>query len=122
MRNGILSVEGDSQWFKLKVVKSHIHVLDDMDMRMAEPKPKSIRLDGMSTCVRLERLYWAILKSMADFNGTTTNTLLTAMDRDVQMHLGGIKNFSSLIRVVSTVQLLKMCPEAVMVSVMENIP
>jgi predicted DNA-binding ribbon-helix-helix protein len=121
VRNGISFVESEQPWFKLNVVKSRLFVLDGLDMRMVDPRPKSIRLDGMSTCVRLEELYWAILKSMAECNRTTINTLLTALDRDVQMEVGGVKNFSSLIRVMSTVQLLKMCPEGVKLSVMENL-
>lgn len=113
-------MENDHQCFKLKVVRSNFSFLHGLERRMLEPRPKSIRLDGMSTCVRLEGLYWAILKAMAKSNRTTTNNLLTALDREVQLELGGVKNFSSLIRIVSTAQLLTMCPEGAVNLVMDN--
>lgn len=110
----------EQSWFKLKTGKSAPIILEGLDRKMTEPKPKSIRLDGMSTCVRLEGLYWAILKTMASYNHMSTNVLLSALDREVQLSLGGAKNFSSLIRVMSTTQLLRMCPEEVLRNVMEN--
>ncbi|WP_333679478.1 ribbon-helix-helix domain-containing protein [Dyella sp.] len=114
-------MDGRFKFKELKVVKSNFALLNDMDMRLAQPRPKSIRLDGLSTCVRLERIYWSILKCMAQSNGTTVNVLLSSLDRDVQLKLGGVKNFSSLIRVVCTAQLLEMCQEDAMDVVMEHV-
>jgi predicted DNA-binding ribbon-helix-helix protein len=121
VRNGIPLAEGEQAWFQFKTVKSRLLMLEDVSVDMLEPRPKSIRLDGMSTCVRLEGLYWAILRTMADCNRITANALLTDLDREVQMHRGGVKNFSSLIRVMSTAHLLQMCPEGVRKRIMENI-
>ena len=121
VRNGIPFAAEEQPWFQFKAAKSRLLMLDGLGAEMLEPKPKSIRLDGMSTCVRLEGLYWAILKTMADCNRITTNALLTGLDREVQMYRGGVKNFSSLIRVMSTAHLLRMCPEGVRTLIMENI-
>ncbi|WP_230474731.1 ribbon-helix-helix domain-containing protein [Dyella monticola] len=121
MSSEFLSVENDKAWFSFKSGKSSSALLEGLDKKLTEPRPKSIRLDGMSTCVRLEGVYWAILKTMASYNEMTTNVLLTAMDREVQLRLGGAKNFSSLIRVMSTTQLLRMCPDEVVTKVMQNI-
>ncbi|WP_425490505.1 ribbon-helix-helix domain-containing protein [Dyella nitratireducens] len=112
-------MDGRFRFRELKVVKSNFVLLNGMDMRLAQPRPKSIRLDGLSTCVRLERIYWSILKCIAQSNGTTVNVLLSSLDRDVQLNLGGVKNFSSLIRVVCTAQLLEMCHEDAMAVVTE---
>lgn len=114
-------MDGRFRFQELKVVKSNFVLLNDMDMRLAQPKPKSIRLDGLSTCVRLERIYWSILKGIAQSNKTTVNVLLSSLDRDVQLKLGGVKNFSSLIRVVCTAQLLEMCPGNAMDAVIEHL-
>lgn len=113
-------MDGRFEFQKLKVVKSNFALLTDMDMRLAQPRPKSIRLDGLSTCVRLERIYWSVLRCIAQSNGTTVNVLLSSLDRDVQLQLGGVKNFSSLIRVVCTAQLLQMCPGNAMAVIMEH--
>lgn len=79
----------------------------DFDMRLARPQSKSVRLNGLATCLRLEEVYWNILKDMAGGNSCSVNALLSYVDREVHLRYGGVKNFSGLIRVVCVVHLLQ---------------
>ncbi|MCP6135162.1 ribbon-helix-helix domain-containing protein, partial [Klebsiella pneumoniae] len=40
----------------------------DFDMRQALPVSRSVRLNGFSTCLRLEAVYWRILERIAEVN------------------------------------------------------
>jgi predicted DNA-binding ribbon-helix-helix protein len=75
------------------------------DMTLAQPKSKSVRLNGFATCLRLEAVYWSILGRIARANGCSINALLSYIDREVHLRHGGVKNFSGLIRVVCVVYL-----------------
>jgi len=77
------------------------------DMRLARPLARSIRLNGFATCLRLEQVYWDILGDMAQLNSCSVSTLLSHVDREVQLRHGGVRNFSGLVRVVCVVHSLK---------------
>ncbi|WP_426149271.1 ribbon-helix-helix domain-containing protein [Pseudomonas sp. DC3000-4b1] len=72
----------------------------DFDMALARPVARSVRLNGFATCLRLERVYWNILQSMAERNQCTVSQLLSYLDREVHLRHGGVKNFSGLVRVI----------------------
>jgi len=77
------------------------------DMQLARPLARSIRLNGFATCLRLEQVYWDILGNMAQLNSCSVSTLLSHVDREVQLRHGGVRNFSGLVRVVCVVHSLK---------------
>jgi predicted DNA-binding ribbon-helix-helix protein len=77
------------------------------DMQLARPLARSIRLNGFATCLRLEQVYWDILGDMAQLNSCSVSTLLSHVDREVQLRHGGVRNFSGLVRVVCVVHSLK---------------
>jgi predicted DNA-binding ribbon-helix-helix protein len=77
------------------------------DMQLARPLARSIRLNGFATCLRLEQVYWDILGEMAQLNSCSVSTLLSHVDREVQLRHGGVRNFSGLVRVVCVVHSLK---------------
>lgn len=78
----------------------------DFDMALARPMARSVRLNGFATCLRLERVYWNILETLAERNHCTVNQLLSYLDREVHLRHGGVKNFSGLVRVVCVAYLL----------------
>lgn len=78
----------------------------DFDMALARPMARSVRLNGFATCLRLERVYWNILQTLAERNNCTVNQLLSYLDREVHLRHGGVKNFSGLVRVVCVAYLL----------------
>ena len=79
------------------------------DMGLARPLSRSVRLNGFSTCLRLEQIYWNILTDIARLNACSVSALLSYVDREVHLRYGGVKNFSGLVRVVCVVHLLKGC-------------
>jgi predicted DNA-binding ribbon-helix-helix protein len=56
-----------------------------------------VRLNGFSTCLRLEQVYWNILTEMARINACSVSALLSYVDREVHLRHGGVKNFSGLV-------------------------
>ena len=77
------------------------------DMALARPLSRSVRLNGFSTCLRLEEVYWNILGEIARINTCPVSALLSYVDREVHLRYGGVKNFSGLVRVVCVVHALK---------------
>lgn len=81
--------------------------VEDFNMTLAQPHSKSVRLNGLATCLRLENVYWNILSMIARSNDCSVNAVLSYIDREVHLRYGGVKNFSGLIRVVCVAHLLK---------------
>jgi predicted DNA-binding ribbon-helix-helix protein len=81
--------------------------VEDFNMSLARPHSKSVRLNGLATCLRLEEVYWNILADIARSNSCSVNAILSYVDREVHLRHGGVKNFSGLIRVVCVAHLLK---------------
>lgn len=81
--------------------------VEDFNMHLAQPHSKSVRLNGLATCLRLEQVYWNILSAIARSNSCSVNAVLSYIDREVHLRYGGVKNFSGLIRVVCVAHLLK---------------
>ncbi|QXG48931.1 ribbon-helix-helix domain-containing protein [Pseudomonas viridiflava] len=81
--------------------------VEDFNMTLAQPHAKSVRLNGLATCLRLENVYWNILSGIAHSNDCSVNAVLSYIDREVHLRYGGVKNFSGLIRVVCVAHLLK---------------
>jgi len=84
-----------------------IALLRDFDLDLIQPVAKSIRLNGKSTCIRLELAYWRILELLADQEGVPVNRLLSLLDLDVQYQPGVVTNFSALVRVVGVSHVLR---------------
>lgn len=78
----------------------------DFDMQRACPVSRSVRLNGFSTCLRLERVYWHILDRIAGANRCSVSAVLSYLDREVHLRHGGVRNFSGLVRVVCVAWLL----------------
>lgn len=85
----------------------HIPFVESFDMDLAQPQARSVRLNGLATCLRLEGVYWNILSEIASCNSCSINAVLSYVDREVHLRYGGVKNFSGLIRVVCVTHLLE---------------
>lgn len=59
------------------------------DMGLARPLSRSVRLNGFSTCLRLEQIYWNILTEIARLNACSVSALLSYVDREVHLRYGG---------------------------------
>lgn len=69
------------------------------DSRLWESRTKSLRIDGMSTSIRIENFFWSILEEIATRDQMTVNQLITRLYHesiDADHDLG---NFTSFLRV-----------------------
>lgn len=65
-----------------------------------EPVSRSLRIEGYSTSVRLERVFWDVLDQMAGDRGVSTCGLVSEIYRDVHASGEALTNFSSVLRVI----------------------
>jgi len=69
------------------------------DHRLYESKARSLRLHGVVTSIRLEKLFWDTLNEIAERDGMSTNQLITKLYDELTQYRGHIDNFSSFLRV-----------------------
>lgn len=63
-----------------------------------EYQSRSIRLNGLSTSVRLEQKFWEILDQMAKEEDESTPQFISALHSEVLQLHGEAQNFTSLLR------------------------
>ena len=81
------------------------HVYASVPPSAYEPVTRSVRLHGQVTSIRLEARFWEILDGLAASQGMSTPRFVMALYDEVLELRGEVGNFSSLLRVVSTVHL-----------------
>lgn len=64
-----------------------------------EAQTRSIRLDGVSTSVRLESFFWCLLEEIGQRDGLTLGQLLTRLARESSEAGHDLANFASFLRV-----------------------
>lgn len=68
---------------------------------------RSVRLNGLSTSLRLEARYWRLVDEMAADGDLTTPKFLSTLYEEVLELRGEVKNFTSLLRTACLVYLEK---------------
>src|SRR5690606_4542909 len=63
------------------------------------PETRSLRLHGVATSVRLERLFWAVLEEIATRDGMRVNQLIERLYDELIQYRGEAANFTSFLRV-----------------------
>ena len=63
-----------------------------------ESVTRSLRLDGHSTSIRLERAYWVILEEIAESQDMSLPRFLTVLHDEILELRGEVTNFTSLLR------------------------
>ena len=69
------------------------------DAELWQTRLTSVRMHGFSTSIRLENLYWRILKEIAQRDGMTLSQLLDRLHEELEGDRGHVENFSSFLRV-----------------------
>ncbi|MGR4068232.1 ribbon-helix-helix domain-containing protein [Halomonas sp. LR3S48] len=64
-----------------------------------EPQTRSMRLDGVSTSVRLEGFFWAVLEEIGRRDGLTLSQLVAKLSRECAEAGHDPANFASFLRV-----------------------
>jgi predicted DNA-binding ribbon-helix-helix protein len=71
----------------------------EADPSLWQTRLKSLRLNGFSTSVRLENLYWQVLEEIALRDGMSLSQLLARLHEELTFAHGGVENFASFLRV-----------------------
>lgn len=69
------------------------------DPQLYSLRPRSLRLHGAVTSLRLEALYWQVLEDIAQRDGMRLNELITRLHDEVVQAHGAVDNFTSFLRV-----------------------
>jgi predicted DNA-binding ribbon-helix-helix protein len=75
-----------------------------------EPETRSLRLNGQSTSIRLERSFWDILDDIARGEGVSTPAFVSKLHSEVLELRGETRNFTSLLRCACLVRLRHTLP------------
>ena len=68
---------------------------------------RSIRLNGQSTSIRLEKVFWGILEEIAAGEGMTVPRFISTLHREVLLLWGEVPNFTSHLRCICLVAIEK---------------
>lgn len=75
------------------------HVFASQDPEIYRTITRSVRLNGFSTSIRLEALFWSILDQIAKKEGMSTARFISTLHDEVLELRGEVGNFTSLLRV-----------------------
>ena len=70
-------------------------------------RQRSVRLNGIATCLRLEEIYWAIIEQLAREESLTVGKLISRWAMEMDLAHDSIWNFTGYVRVVCVVQLIR---------------
>jgi len=82
------------------------------DPETYEYETRSLRLNGQSTSIRLERAFWNALTDIAEAEELSTPLFLSKLHSEVLELHGEARNFTSLLRCACLVHLGRMAHEA----------
>ncbi|MGP3698133.1 ribbon-helix-helix domain-containing protein [Rhodobacter sp. NSM] len=74
------------------------------------PITRRLRLNGQSTSIRLERLFWEILDGIARSEGLSTPAFVSKLHSEVLIAAGEAHNFTSLLRCTCLIALSRERP------------
>ncbi|HEU0223214.1 MAG TPA: ribbon-helix-helix domain-containing protein [Paracoccaceae bacterium] len=69
-----------------------------------ECETRSLRLNGQSTSIRLERAFWAVLDEIAGGEAMSTPQFVSTLHAEVLELYGEARNFTSLLRCACLLQ------------------
>lgn len=78
------------------------------DINLSVPRMRSLRVNGMSTCFRLEEIYWTLLDRIAARAGVSVSVVVSSWARYADLRYGGVPNLSSFVRICC---LMHMCEQ-----------
>lgn len=69
------------------------------DPELWQTRLRSVRMEGVSTSIRLENLYWRVLEELASRDRMSLSQLLVRLHTELTEAHGKVENFSSFLRV-----------------------
>jgi predicted DNA-binding ribbon-helix-helix protein len=74
---------------------------------LARPRQRSVRVNGLATCLRLEEVYWTIIEKLAREESLTVGKLISRWALEMDLAHEDVWNFTGYVRVICVVQLMK---------------
>lgn len=78
----------------------------EFDLDLVRPRLRSVRVNGLSTCFRLEEVYWKIIEQIARKESLTVGKLISKWALEIDLKYGSVWNFTGFLRVVCVMQLI----------------
>jgi len=79
----------------------------DFDSKLVTPRQRSVRINGLATCIRLEEIYWTIIDMLAKQESITVGKLLSKWAIEIDLRSDVVRNFTGYVRVICIVQLVR---------------
>ena len=73
-------------------------MLADQNPKNYQYSTRSVRLNGQSTSIRLENLFWKVLKEMSSIENKSVSQFISILHLEVLETHNEIDNFTSLLR------------------------
>ncbi|WP_153100516.1 ribbon-helix-helix domain-containing protein [Paraburkholderia hayleyella] len=74
----------------------------DFPTELMKPVSRSVRVNGLSTCFRLEKIYWDIIIEIANNENISIGAFISQLDIAIRLKEHDIPNFSGFLRVMAT--------------------
>ncbi|ASV99894.1 aryl-sulfate sulfotransferase [Paraburkholderia aromaticivorans] len=74
--------------------------------QLAKPRQRSVRINGLATCLRLEEVYWRIIEEIARQESVTVGKLISRWALEIDLTQEAICNFTGFVRIICVTQLL----------------
>ncbi|MFM0294425.1 MULTISPECIES: ribbon-helix-helix domain-containing protein [Paraburkholderia] len=74
--------------------------------QLAKPRQRSVRINGLATCLRLEEVYWRIIEEIARQEAVTVGKLISRWALEIDLTQEAICNFTGFVRIICVTQLL----------------
>ena len=87
------------------------HLFASQDPETYVYETRSIRLNGQSTSIRLEKIFWNLLEQIAAREGLSVPCFISTLHREVLLMWGPVPNFTSHLRCICIVALEKQANE-----------
>ncbi|MDE2578285.1 MAG: ribbon-helix-helix domain-containing protein [Hyphomicrobiales bacterium] len=79
------------------------HLFASQDPESYAFETRSMRLNGQSTSIRLEKVFWTIIEQIAASEGMTAPRFISTLHREVLLLRGEVPNFTSHLRCICLV-------------------
>lgn len=73
---------------------------------LLKPRQRSIRVNGLATCLRLEEIYWSIIEELARRESLSVGKLISRWAMEMDLACESVWNFTGYIRVICVMQLM----------------
>ncbi|MPW16724.1 aryl-sulfate sulfotransferase [Paraburkholderia sp. CNPSo 3157] len=74
---------------------------------LLKPRQRSVRVNGLATCLRLEEIYWSIIEELAREESLSVGKLISRWAMEMDLSHEYVWNFTGYVRVICVVQLIK---------------